>query len=284
MSVSASPRMGPSLNGARLLRGFIPLCFLAVACGDPEPGPTVGGNTNWLRACSTDDPCEGSLECECGACTKGCLTDADCEPLANARCVLESDPSASALCPSTESWLSGGMCRPSCQPGGCPEGQACALLACMPLPVPDSAECAFMASVQPDERVRHDELIDLVEQARLSGGIDCGNGVLTAPVTAVRPDPRLFCAARIFADDLAVTRSLSLTDSSGHVTLDRMALAGYSAQTWTEGFGVDASSPAEGWSFMLESVDFCSHFADPGNTDIGVAISGDVYVVTLGSE
>jgi hypothetical protein len=141
-----------------------------------------------------------------------------------------------------------------------------------------------MAPAQSAESTRRDEFVDLVEQARLSGGTDCGNGVLTGPVAAARLDARLFCAAHIFADDLAVTRGSTLTDSSGRRTVDRMAQVGYSAQTWAEGFGVNAGSPAEGWSFMLGSLDFCSSFADPGLTDVGVAISGDVYVVTLGAE
>jgi hypothetical protein len=70
----------------------------------------------------------------------------------------------------------------------------------------------------------------------------------------------------------------------GRSTVDRMQEAGYSAQTWAEGFGVNASSPAEGWSLMLGSVEFCGYFADPNLTDIGVSISGDVYVVTLAGE
>ena len=73
MSATASARTGQALNRARLLGGFAALLLSAVACGEPEPGPIVGGNTNWLRACSADDPCEGPLECQCGACTKGCL-------------------------------------------------------------------------------------------------------------------------------------------------------------------------------------------------------------------
>jgi hypothetical protein len=141
-----------------------------------------------------------------------------------------------------------------------------------------------MSPAQSAESARRDELIDRVEQARLSGGTVCGDGVRTAPVSAARLDARLFCAARIFADDLAVARGTTLTDSAGRTTLDRMALAGYSAQTWAEGFALEASTPAEGWSLMIGSVEFCNYFSDPGLTDVGVALSGDVYVVTLGSE
>lgn len=176
------------------------------------------------------------------------------------------------------------MGRPTCVPGGCPVGQACALGTCLPLPLPDSDECAPLESGQSGERVRRDELIDLVEQARLSGGTDCGNGVISTPTAALRLDARLFCAAHIFAEDLAARGGRTLTDSSGQNTPDRMARVGYSAETWAEGFGVDASGPAQGWSLARSATEFCAYFAESRLTDMGVAVSGTVYVITLGTE
>jgi uncharacterized protein YkwD len=160
----------------------------------------------------------------------------------------------------------------------------CALLSCVPLPAPDAAECVLVAPAQSTDSAPRDELLDLVEQARLSGGRDCGNGELTPPVAAVRPDARLYCAASLFADDRAANGGSTLTDSNGQGTEDRMEQVGYSVRIWAEGFGVSARGPAEAWSQMLQSFDFCRYFADARLTDIGVAISGDVYVVTLGSE
>jgi hypothetical protein len=86
------------------------------------------------------------------------------------------------------------------------------------------------------------------------------------------------------ADDLAANGGQTLTDSTGRTTVDRMGQVGYSAQPWAEGFGVNASNPAEGWSRMLGSAEFCSYVDDPDLVDVGVGISGDVYVVTLGAE
>ena len=69
----------------------------------------------------------------------------------------------------------------------------------------------------------------------------------------------------------------------GRTTLDRMDLAGYSAGTWAEGIGFGVDGAADGWSQMLSS-EFCEYVGDPRVTDVGVGISGDAYVVTLGAE
>jgi hypothetical protein len=269
-------------RGRGVLAGLA-LWACTLACSDPHPGPQVGSNSNWLRTCSTDDVCGKSLGCQCGACTKPCQSDADCASLSNARCVLEHDSAAQALCRSSDTWTGGGMCRPRCQPGTCDAGQVCALLACTPLEVPSSGECASIAVQQSDAELQEEQLLDVVEQARLDGGVVCG-GSASPAAAAVRPDARLFCAARLLAADLAAHGGTTLVDSQGRDTAARMQLTGYSSSFWAEGFGSNVKSASSAWSAMLQSADFCDIAASTRLEDVGVGVWNGTYVVTMGAE
>ena len=66
--------------------GWALACTLACALGGTlasckqEPNePSVGTNSNWLRACVADAECSGTPTCECGACTLPCDRDTDCD-------------------------------------------------------------------------------------------------------------------------------------------------------------------------------------------------------------
>lgn len=268
---------------ARLVHGLLGLAACALACSDPKPGPQVGSNSNWLKACATDEVCGDSLGCQCGACTKGCERDADCSSLSDAHCVLEEDSSAQALCRSSDAWSSRGMCRPRCQAGTCADGQVCVLLACTPLQLPTSADCAEVVGQDADRKLQEEKLLDAVEQARLAGTVACG-GSAAPPVAAVRPDGRLHCAARLLAADLAKSSGGSLVDSKGRDTAARMALAGYRPSYWAEGFAFSVDSASSAWSEMLQSADFCSVAAGSQLLDVGVGVWGQTYVVTMGAE
>jgi hypothetical protein len=62
---------------------------LACACSEPSPGPSVGGNTNWLMRCDDAQACGDGLACLCGLCTRSCESDQQCEPFMGATCSKE---------------------------------------------------------------------------------------------------------------------------------------------------------------------------------------------------
>ena len=273
-----------SMAHRRMVLPGLVLQVCALACSDPHPGPQVGSNSNWLRACDSDDVCGQFLGCQCGACTRPCQGDADCESLSkDARCVFEEDSAAQALCRTSDTWTSGGMCRPRCQPGTCNAGQVCALLVCTPLEVPSAGECADVVDQQPEAKAQEEQLLDMLEQARLDGSVVC-DGSVSPAAAAVRPDARLFCAARLLAANLAAHGGTTLVDSQGRNTAARMQLVGYSSTFWAEGFASSMKSSANAWSTMLQSTDFCSVAASPQLQDAGVGVWDGTYVVTLGAE
>jgi len=281
--MSASPSAQSSVARGRVVLPGLVLLACALACSDPHPGPQSGSNSNWLRACSTDSVCGEALGCQCGACTRPCRSDADCESLSNAWCVLEAGSTAQALCRSSDPWTSGGMCRPRCQPGTCDAGQVCAVGACTPLEVPSSGECASVVEQQTDAKPQEEQLLDVVERARLEAKVVCDGSALPA-APAVRPDARLFCAARLLAADLAAHGGTTLVDSQGRDTVARMQLAGYSGTFWAEGVAFGVQNASEAWSEMSTSADFCSLAAGATLNDVGVGVWGGTYVVTMGTE
>jgi hypothetical protein len=269
-------------SGRIVLQGLV-LVACALACSDPHPGPQSGSNSNWLRACDTEDACDSSLGCQCGACTQACKSDADCASLPNAWCVLQAESAAQALCAGSDAWPSSGMCRPRCRPGTCDAGQVCALGACTPLEVPSAGECASVAEQQTEAEAEEEELLEVVERTRLDASIVC-NGAVSPTGAAVRPDPRLFCAARLLAEDLAAHGGTSLVDSQGRDTAARMQRVGYSGTFWAEGFAFGVKDASAAWSEMLASADFCSNAASANLRDVGVGVWNGTYVVTLGAE
>src|SRR3954469_20843214 len=101
------------------------LLLCATHCGDPDrQSPSVGTNSNWLRACSSDADC-GETHCRCGACSLACASNADCSTLANARCASGTDAAASSTCTTDTATANAGICLPRCTPGGCTEEQSC---------------------------------------------------------------------------------------------------------------------------------------------------------------
>lgn len=132
-------------------RAAVALVLAALAgCG----GPQTGTQTNWLRACQTDEQCGASLRCHCGACTLPCDENGSaCADLAGAACVSASDAGAVALCdghvpPTT------GLCLPRCTEADCPTGSACVAGVCAPL-----REGTEVVTVDPS--ARHQTLVGL---------------------------------------------------------------------------------------------------------------------------
>lgn len=278
-------RAGPRRKGRRAARAASAvgaLGLLLAGCGEPAPSPTVGSNSNWLSTCGADADCERGLECRCGACTRSCEAHADCSALAGARCLLEDDVAVRAHC-QEDAALDGGMCRPRCEAGTCPEGWACALDACTPLVLPDAAACGDLPPLDADERAQQDTLIDVVERARQDGTIACAGGAAAPATDAAWIDARLFCAARLLAVSVAAGQASGLVDAEGRTTTDRMSLAGFPAGAWAEGYALSAATAPEAWSTMLEDDDFCAAAGNAELSSLGVGVSGDAYVVTLGA-
>lgn len=111
-----------------------------VACG--TSGPTIGTQTNWLRACESDNEC-GDLRCLCGTCTRGCGDALNCSDLPGASCVSDEDGGAVALCGGSPP-PSYGVCLPRCPSEDCPDGSSCIAGVCSP-------------SLEPTARVSVDE-------------------------------------------------------------------------------------------------------------------------------
>jgi hypothetical protein len=62
----------------RFLAALAWLSCLALACAKLTETPNVGTNTNWLKACDTQDECGDGKSCLCGVCTRACSGDSAC--------------------------------------------------------------------------------------------------------------------------------------------------------------------------------------------------------------
>lgn len=71
------------------------LLILATGCGSRSE--KVGGETNWLKVCTTDSQCVNS-DCLCGVCTRTCDVAEDCRGVGNAICVALDDDRAQDRC------------------------------------------------------------------------------------------------------------------------------------------------------------------------------------------
>lgn len=258
------------------------------SCKQGPTEPSVGTNSNWLRACVTDEECSGAPSCECGACTLPCARDADCDGLQDARCVAGASPSASQSCGGggagvDDGGASSGLCLPRCEPGTCRDGQACVSGGCVLAVLPDNAFCAPVAEAPIVERTREEELLGLLAEARAAGGVVCGGTAAASPAPVLRLDARLTCAARVLAQDLEMTRALSPLDSQGRTTDTRVRAAGFQPSQWAEALAIQATSAAQARDLMLADPTTCMQLISASYAALGVGSAGDVLVVTLGA-
>lgn len=267
------------------LRYACALCLLLVLGCKSEgetPGPSVGSNSNWLVSCGTGVDCSAPEipECACGVCTVQCSSDDDCAMLQDARCAPETHAAARSLCATSP--MSTGICLPRCEPGACGEGQACVNGAC----VTSHVDNAFCAEAAPGEAARtlEDQLLALANARRIAGDLACPDAPVSEPQPELRFDPRLSCAARTLAQDLAAGMSPGVTDAEGRVTDERAELAGYGATFWYEGFAVNASSAEDALELILTDGGACAALADAQYVDIGVANSGQAFSVIVARE
>jgi hypothetical protein len=100
------PRSGVS---AALLAWLLLMLASALACSEPEPGPSVGGNTNWLTKCSDDAQCGSATSCVCGRCSTSCSGPAMCADFPGSTCAVS--VAAQQQCGADEP---GGVCLLAC--------------------------------------------------------------------------------------------------------------------------------------------------------------------------
>lgn len=94
-------------SSSRTPRFFTRVAALALAglaffaCGERQGAPQVGSETHFLNTC--EDGCGDGTECECGACTQSCSTNADCAGVsAHATCVALAPRVAEGRCDASE--------------------------------------------------------------------------------------------------------------------------------------------------------------------------------------
>jgi hypothetical protein len=256
-------------------RGWALCAVLVLGCqGDPsKPEPSVGSNSNWLVSCGSAVDCSAPEipECACGVCTVECITDEDCGELENARCAPETHAASRSLCANSST----GICLPRCEPGACGAGQACVNGAC----VTNAVGNAFCQAAVPDEaaRVLEDELLALANARRTQGGFGCAGAAASLPAPELRFDPRLSCAARTLARDLAQSRVPGIEDAQGRDTGERASLASYEASLWYEAYALEATDAESALELILNDGGACEALGDAQYLDVGVGNSGDAF-------
>ena len=106
------------------------------ACSAPEPGPSVGGNTNWLLKCSDDTDCGSATSCVCGRCSQPCSSAEMCADFPGSACARSL--AAQLQCGGDEP---GGVCLLACETDSdCADELACIQGACVERA--DATRCA----------------------------------------------------------------------------------------------------------------------------------------------
>lgn len=255
--------------------------LVLLACGDDKNGPKTGSNSNWLVACTEATDCSDTGACLCGACSRTCSDDDQCGDLADARCGLSNQPAAGSLCGGEP--VGTGLCLPRCMPGSCPLGQSCADGGCVLAELPSTEFCAAVREPVPAERIREDELLDLLQRRRAFGELEC-DGAGLAPAPVLRLDGRLRCAARVKALDQALTGTSGPVDSAGRDAPQRLALAGYASSSWWESYAFDTASAVAAFDLLVSDLGSCPELGSPEYSAVGIGNAGEVFVITLASE
>lgn len=265
----------------RLFTAGLLLAVCTVACGEDKNKPSVGSNSNWLRACASENDCSDASTCLCGACSASCSVDADCAALESGMCALAAAPAARSQCLEDPSAVSTGMCLPRCTPGGCLVGQACVSGSCVLYELPAVAVCEPVADRSAADRAAEESLLELLQLSREQGGLQCQAGQVTAPVRAFRIDARLTCAARVLAVDLEAGTGSGLNDAQGRDAGERLELAGHSG-AWAEMAALGVPSADRAFSLLTtDEPQYCSMLASEQYSSVGVGHAGNIWVVTL---
>ena len=114
-----------------ILLGTAAALALGPACSKSR-SPSVGGETNWLVRCSSDEPCE-SGSCLCGVCTRECNTDSACSGDFAGSCTGTDEGAGELLCATHQSTTPEALCLPRCSStNACGTRYACEEGVCVP--------------------------------------------------------------------------------------------------------------------------------------------------------
>lgn len=117
-----------------LLVGFVVLGFTLAACPKITEQPEVGGETNWLKACTDRSEC-GEGSCVCGVCTTECDPAKSCSGVFAGSCVNTSGRLGAGVCGGAEQ-VPQGLCLPRCSgDADCGAGFACRDAVCVTEPI-----------------------------------------------------------------------------------------------------------------------------------------------------
>ncbi len=95
------------------------LSFSAV-CGCKSSNTSIGGGeTNWLKKCTSDLDCGDGISCECGICTKSCQSSDECSDVPGAAGCLVTEPLDDGTCRvAAVGESSQGICVARCETDG----------------------------------------------------------------------------------------------------------------------------------------------------------------------
>lgn len=111
-------------------------------------------------------------------------------------------------------------------------------------------------------------VLELVNEQRRRGAT-CG-GKDYPPVPPLRPEPRLQCAARLHAQDMAVHKFFDHQNRRGQSPADRVTLAGYRWQAAGENIAAGQPTAAAAVAAWMKSPGHCVNIMSPMFTELGV--------------
>jgi len=105
---------------------FLGACSLQ--CG--ETASDLGSETNWSKSCDDSSEC-GENACICGACSRRCAADADCDGLAQGVCATQGSEGQIYQCGEAAE-TKPGLCMPRCETArDCADGRRCVAGSCV---------------------------------------------------------------------------------------------------------------------------------------------------------
>jgi uncharacterized protein YkwD len=119
-----------------------------------------------------------------------------------------------------------------------------------------------------DFAAREDDMLDVLNDTRLEGGM-CG-GVVANPVDAVALSPELRCAARLHAVDIATTGNLRHRGSDGSDTQARVDAALYENIPSAELLAADFVDPQEALDAWVASPEHCEEVFKARSDEVGI--------------
>jgi hypothetical protein len=127
---------------------WVALSFALLSCADTHTRSEVGGETNWLRTCTSQADCAHG-KCLAGVCSQACASDGDCRGPFEGSCTA-----ATALLGERDAGTSSAveLCLPDCKSdAACGAGFACRSAVCVPAGAPASAESTRDAATPPQD-------------------------------------------------------------------------------------------------------------------------------------